>query len=109
MHDLSFFMLEDGSCLSTPESILFPWDLEPRNILVKRKPSLMNEDSAVDQVQLWEVDKGIDWDRVLAVPKILARKPPAWLWDTNSDNLDNLSGLSAYDGDIDILPSSLPV
>jgi hypothetical protein len=66
---------------------------------------LINDGGVTDQVPQWEIDKVIDWDRVLAVPKMLARKPPMWLW-TSSEILDNSSVSSFYDGDIDILSLS---
>jgi hypothetical protein len=49
---------------------------------------LINDGGVTDQVRQWEIDKVIDWDRVLAVPEVLARKPPVWLW-TSSESLDN--------------------
>lgn len=72
---------------------------------MKSKSSLTNDGGVTDQVRHWEIDKVIDWDRVLAVPKVRARKPPVWLW-TSSEGLGNSSVSSFYDGDIDILPLS---
>ena len=49
--------------------VLYHWDLEPRNILVE------NESGS------WKISGIIDWDEAEAVPRPLARRPPAWMWD----------------------------
>ena len=49
--------------------VLYHWDLEPRNIMVEK-----NSNS-------WRICGVIDWDDACAVPRALARKPPAWVWD----------------------------
>jgi hypothetical protein len=85
---------------------LFHWDLGPRNILVKPKSPSPKNSGGNGEEQQWEIDNVIDWDRILAVPTVLARKPSMWLWETLSDCLDNLSFsvLSTYNGDIHIIP-----
>lgn len=50
-------------------NILYHWDLEPRNILVRRI-----EDR-------WRIVSIIDWDDARFLPSILCRRPPTWLWD----------------------------
>ena len=56
-------------------TILYHWDLEPRNILVKprRDPN--------HHGQQWVIDKVIDWGNVQVLPHLPTRTPPAWLWD----------------------------
>ena len=49
--------------------VLYHWDLEARNIMVKK-----SNDS-------WRICGIIDWDDALALARPLARKPPAWIWD----------------------------
>ena len=49
----------------------------------------------------WEVTGVLDWDDVISVPRILARKPPVWLW-FNEDNRN-----AAWSGDNDIPPLDL--
>lgn len=76
---------------SITDTILYHWDLEPRNILVKKAGAS------------WLIDMVIDWDQVLAVPVVLARKPPIWLWDF-CDEFAHSSLASDYDGDVDLYP-----
>jgi hypothetical protein len=46
----------------------------------------------------------IDWDRVLAAPAILTRKPPIWLWDFSDEFQESPNSIgSDYDGDVDLL------
>ena len=49
--------------------VLHHWDLEARNIMVER-----SEDR-------WRICGIIDWDDAHALPRPLARRPPAWIWD----------------------------
>lgn len=44
----------------------------------------------------------IDWDKVQAVPPVLARKPPTWLWDFCGES-EHDSIASDWDGDVDLL------
>ncbi|KAL6990218.1 hypothetical protein U1Q18_052146 [Sarracenia purpurea var. burkii] len=91
--------IEDrGSPGQLPVSILYHWDLEPRNILVRPKNGLESEHA--QETGEWEIDKVIDWDRILAVPPVLARKPPVWLWDFSYDS-EHPSIPSDFDGDVD--------
>lgn len=92
MKTAEIFNLRIDSATASEKRILYHWDLEPRNILVNRTP-----DGAG-----WLIDMVIDWDRVQAVPSVLARKPPVWLWDF-SDDTGRASIASDYDGDIDLL------
>lgn len=61
--------------------ILHHWDLEARNIMVEKRSGR------------WKISGVIDWDDALALPRPLARKPPAWIWDFDPDGftgyLDN--------------------
>lgn len=43
----------------------------------------------------WEITGVLDWDDVLSVPLVLARKPPAWLWFDEEDR-------SSWDGNNDV-------
>lgn len=71
-------------------SILHHWDLEARNIIVRRKIE--------DVDDKWEISKIID----LSVAPMLARKPPIWLWDFSEDD-QHASYPEDYDGDTDLL------
>ena len=62
MRSLGFF----EECGVAP-SVLYNWDFQPRNIIVEGG----NDQSKVTGL--------LDWDEVLSVPLVLARKPPAWL------------------------------
>ena len=53
--------------------VLHHWDLEPRNIMVDNSSGT------------WKICGVIDWDDAIAVPRPLARKPPSWIWDFNSE------------------------
>lgn len=70
---------EDGRCAN----VLYHWDLEPRNIMVKRSSGS----------GAWEICGIIDWDDAMVVPTMLARRPPAWIWDFDPEEftgyLDN--------------------
>ena len=48
--------------------MLYHWDFQPRNIIIVEGG---NDRSKVTGL--------LDWDEVLSVPLVLARKPPAWL------------------------------
>ena len=62
MRGLGFF----EECGVAP-SVLYHWDFQPRNIIVEGG----NDQSKVTGL--------LDWDEVLSVPLVLARKPSAWL------------------------------
>ncbi|KAL6715369.1 hypothetical protein ACLMJK_007635 [Lecanora helva] len=49
--------------------VLYHWDLEPRNVMVEKISGV------------WTITGIIDWDDACAVPRPLARKPPAWIWE----------------------------
>ena len=55
--------------------VLHHWDLEPRNIMV--------ENSSGE----WKICGVIDWDDALSVPQPLARRPPAWLWEPDCEEV----------------------
>jgi hypothetical protein len=82
MQENGFFSCKNKQFISTADSILYHPDLEPWNILVKRKQPATGGETAG-----WEIDKVIDWDRPLAVPAVLAREPPLWLWNVNGGSL----------------------
>ena len=63
MRGLGFF----EECSVAP-NVLHHWDFQPRNIMVEGR-----DDG-------YKVSGLLDWDEVLSVPLVLARKPPAWLW-----------------------------
>ena len=63
MRSLGFF----EECSVAP-NVLHHWDFQPRNIIVE---------GGNDR---YKVTGLLDWDEVLSVPLVLARKPPAWLW-----------------------------
>ena len=49
--------------------VLHHWDLEARNIMVDKSSGT------------WRICGVIDWDDAHALPRPLARRPPAWIWD----------------------------
>ena len=49
--------------------VLHHWDLEPRNIMVDQSNGT------------WRISGVIDWDDAVSVPRPMARRPPAWIWD----------------------------
>ena len=53
--------------------VLHHWDFEPRNILVENSSGT------------WKISGIIDWDEAEAVPRLLARKPPVWMWDFSEE------------------------
>jgi hypothetical protein len=93
MQKLQYFEPWPYPNTDTSKSVLYHWDLEPRNILVKR----------LDIEHPWTIDMAIDWDEAVAVPPLLARKPPTWLWDFCDDTTGHESIDSGYDGDADLL------
>ena len=81
MKSLGFF----EQCCVAP-NVLHHWDFEPRNIMVERGNGIC------------KVTGLVDWDRVLSVPLVLARKPPAWLW-LSEEEME--SSHTWWDGDFD--------
>ncbi|KAF2859561.1 hypothetical protein K470DRAFT_295574 [Piedraia hortae CBS 480.64] len=71
MKQHGIFNLRHKDNVSTSRSILHQWDLFPRNIMVAKS----------GPQQEWKIDMVIDWDHVQAVPAVLTRRPPFWLWD----------------------------
>ena len=61
------YFLDPGS-----PSVLHYWDLRPGNIIV-RKSCSSNK---------WRITGLIDWDDIDALPRILTRNPPTWLWES---------------------------
>lgn len=56
-----------------PPIVLHHWDLEPRNLMVKKLDST------------WNICGIIDWDDAIALPRPLARKAPDWIWDFETE------------------------
>jgi len=73
--------------------------------MVKRCTTACSSDAPASK-QL-EITGVLDWDDVLVVPSVLARKPPVWLWDYSEDETLPSSVLANYDGDVDLLPPEL--
>ncbi|PPJ49665.1 hypothetical protein CBER1_02200 [Cercospora berteroae] len=100
----------------TGGSILYHWDLQPRNILVKTIRTSEHEEQALE-LQLerclsiaapsgrWVIDTVVDWDNVQSVPPIFTRQPPIWLWDFSGET-GGLSLPPGYDSDSDLQPAS---
>lgn len=101
MEKLGFFQERP----SLKSNVLYHWDLEPRNIMVKRCATTYSASNYAPQ--RLEVTGVLDWDDILVVPSILARKPPVWLWDFSEDDTLPSSVLADYDGDVDLLPPGL--
>ncbi|KAL8791596.1 MAG: hypothetical protein Q9195_005801 [Heterodermia aff. obscurata] len=67
---------QEGTFVDAPYPIvLHHTDLEPRNIMV-------NKSSPGDK---WIISGIVDWDGAVAVPRPLARMPPAWIWDSDAN------------------------
>ncbi len=64
----------EGAFNNSTPIVLYHWDLEPRNIMVKYDNG-------------WEIVGIIYWDDVVAVPRSLARKAPDWIWDFDSEGI----------------------
>ncbi|KAL9005548.1 MAG: hypothetical protein Q9188_001673 [Gyalolechia gomerana] len=61
---------QEGAFEASPHPIvLHHWDLEPRNIMIEKIAGI------------WKIQGIIDWDTALALPRPLARRAPAWIWD----------------------------
>lgn len=98
-----FGFLQERPSLNS--NVLYHWDLEPRNIMVERSVDVCSSNtSASHRLKATGV---LDWDDVLVVPSVLARKPPVWLWDFSDDESLPSSILAKYDGDVDLLPPEL--
>ena len=80
-------------------NVVYHWDLQPRNILIRAQQSFSIHSRPVE----WVFDNVIDWDDVDCVPPLLTRCPPVWLWDFSDDN-ENSALPEGYDGDADLLP-----
>ena len=112
MKALGFFSTRNETNELTAKSVLYHWDLEPRNILVKRIQNQSGNNHTTDEMDasktIWAIDKIVDWDKVLAVPPLLTRKPPTWLWDFSDDTYRSSrpSISSDYDGDVDLFSPS---
>lgn len=77
-------------------SVLNHWDMEPRNMLVER--------TCEGDSSRWKITGVIDWDSARALPPVLTRKPPLWLWDVSEDE-DLPDDVAKYwDGDYDWMP-----
>ena len=72
---------------------------------MKQMRTLRNDNGNGDETGGGKIGKIIDWDGLLVVPPVLARKPPEWLWDI-SDDTEYSSLPIGYDADVDRLPTS---
>ena len=75
MRDCGFFC---GQQPGDSVNVLYHWDLEPRNIMIRPKQTLSSEEAAAENTE-WTFDTVIDWDDVYCLPSILTRRPPRWL------------------------------
>ncbi|KAL8989822.1 MAG: hypothetical protein Q9177_001378 [Variospora cf. flavescens] len=72
----------EGAFRTSPHPIvLYHWDLEPRNIIVGKVAGS------------WKIQGIIDWDAAHALPRVLTRRAPDWIWDPECEGftgyLDN--------------------
>ena len=67
--------------------------------------TLRNDNGNGDETGGGKIGKIIDWDELLVVPPVLARKPPEGFWDV-SDDTEYSSLPIGYDADVDLLPTS---
>ena len=84
----------EGAFADAPYPIvLYHPDLEPRNIVVSNcTPS-----------GKWEISGIIDWDEAVALPRPLARFPPTWIWDFDSDGCTGFLNIDHYSFNEEIL------
>ena len=77
MKKLGYFAPDEST-----SGIVHHWDFEPRNILAEPQPASSSfDESSNSRSERWKVTGIIDWDDALSYPRILARKPPIWLWN----------------------------
>ncbi|KAL9024167.1 MAG: hypothetical protein Q9196_006716 [Gyalolechia fulgens] len=79
---------------TTTPIILHHWDLEPRNIMV-----------APTAPSGYAIVGIIDWDDAIALPRPLARKPPAWIWDFDSDAFTGYLDTDHHPHKTDLVPA----
>ena len=66
----------EGAFAAGPRTInLHHWDLEPRNIMVKKDNGT------------WRITGVVDWGDKQANSRILTRKPPSWIWDFDDEEV----------------------
>jgi len=101
MYRLHFFDEEDNHdagawyVLHTkPTNVLYHGDLHPRNLVVG--PGGPNDRLVITG--------SLDWDDTIAVPVVVARRPPVWLWCRDIADL-----LPDWDGDADVLKAEPPL
>ncbi|KAG0652316.1 hypothetical protein D0Z07_0935 [Hyphodiscus hymeniophilus] len=64
-------------------NVLWHWDLSASNILPTSSETAASGITAIEDSRSdgeWIISGVVDWDDVLSVPRVLARKPPSWLW-----------------------------
>ncbi|KAF2859558.1 hypothetical protein K470DRAFT_295572 [Piedraia hortae CBS 480.64] len=97
MEEHEIFKFQYPEVVSTSSGILYHWDLFPRNIMVAQSGPR----------QEWKIDMVIDWDYLEAVPAVLTRRPPYWLWDrTEEDKMTHVRSDFVVDTDVDLLDPS---
>ena len=74
------------------ECVLHHWDLEARNILVDPETG--------------RIVGVLDWDQVQAVPRVLGRRAPVWLWDEGEGWEEGVR--DEWDGDADEVDRRVP-
>lgn len=74
--------------------VLYHGDLDPRNLAV-------TSSGPGDRIVITEM---LDWDDTVAVPAVIARRPPVWLWCPDISNLE-----PNWDGDYDTLKKEPPL
>lgn len=82
-------MKSAGLILNTDtDCVTWHWDLAFRNILVEKQTT-----------GEWAITGVLDWDGLLAVPAVITRAPPTWLW-INDDDRSTKYELGGCDDDI---------
>lgn len=70
--------MKERGLLTDKQPVLWHWDFASWNILVEKK----NE--------RWTITAILDWDGAMAVPRVLTREPPIWLWYCDDHNLSEI-------------------
>ena len=98
MKEQGVFGVADVTLGTVLPNVLYHGDMAGRNILVTRPLASIDGQDAE-----WTINSVLDWDDARSVPRVLARQPPTWLWEMNSDEL-SINAKRFDDVDFDPIP-----
>lgn len=70
--------MKERGLLNDKQPVLWHWDFASWNILIQKKN------------KRWVITAILDWDGAMAVPRVLTREPPIWLWHCDDYNLSEI-------------------